>query len=633
MHPRQGRKRRRKYVVYDIETWGLDAKKFAFGVTYDGLDFKVFYDPKEMWAYMRSRRWRGHTWYAHNALYDAHAFLDNVLIDLEKPIVDGGRLIIGKIHSGKNTIKFSDSMCYFNTSLEKLGESIGVPKGKTPDKFKKGVPCEITEEDVEYCRQDCRVVYEAIKLFDEVVRNIAHVEPGLTVSSTAMSDYRQNHQPNVFFRNEKSENLWWRAYYGGRVQVVHIGHHDFQTNMKEYDRNSMYPYEGMGPMPDPNKQKYIEGPSMEFFNQVLADDKMLGACRVTVDISERTDTLYPLPIRRDGGLRYDYGHWTGEWVLDELRNAISHGVKVVSVEELTYGPSANIGLATYFRKWYDKRLEYKASGNTACADMCKLMMNGLVGKFGERRHLQEPGTLDFRPEGVPNHWLFTPAGEHTDYGYWHPDGDVYAVTDHTYFCICATVTARSRMALYNRAVEVGDVYYMDTDSLHTTNTMETGQDIGEWKLEGEFVSADYAGKKIYHLVYADGKCKNRYKGVSKEALKHYSIWAKEITFTRIMKPREALRRGVPAGTPVEVIKRPDFEAMASNTTPICLTGDEATNGGWKLVDRDETAWRKVRDWDKHIGLEQDLFDYNSIDSTIRNKKKYTWREGKEDGFW
>lgn len=147
-----------KVFTFDNETWGKDATKFAIGMVKNlsGTISKRFTDSKTMKEFIISQE-SGSIFYAHNAEYDMAGLFDvEEFIDMDK--VYPSRLIVAFM----GDIQFRDSLCLFPMPLSKLGESLGFPKGKTPQKFIEGIECEIDDNDWKYLERDCDILVKGI---------------------------------------------------------------------------------------------------------------------------------------------------------------------------------------------------------------------------------------------------------------------------------------------------------------------------------------------------------------------------------------------------------------------------------------------------------------------------------------
>ena len=97
-----------------------------------------------------------------------------------------GRILVATI----DNIEYRDYKTLVQVSLSKIGEALGYPKGKTPMKYMIGDESQgITQDDIDYCIQDCRILSEAIKSLEATYKewtNSPHdLELPLTTASMA----------------------------------------------------------------------------------------------------------------------------------------------------------------------------------------------------------------------------------------------------------------------------------------------------------------------------------------------------------------------------------------------------------------------------------------------------------------
>jgi hypothetical protein len=149
----------------------------------------------------------------------------------------------------------------------------------------------------------------------------------------------------------------------------------------------------------------------------------------------------------------------------------------------------------YVRYWYAKRLEYEKAGNPLYAHFCKMLLNSLYGKFGQRNDewvdvdAAEPDEIRFCTVLMQDGSAIserTIAGKRQ----WRVRG---GNSYNSFVAIAATVTAAARMRLWYLLNLAGldNVYYCDTDSLFVNQEgfdnlgaeISTTRELGKLKLE------------------------------------------------------------------------------------------------------------------------------------------------------
>jgi len=591
-----------RVAVVDIETAGLDARASAFrlGVVRDEEGYYRFTDRLALQAHLTDRRYRGYTIWAHNGGgFDYLCIFGNLFrfFGPQDVFFREGRFISATYHdTGKNTVRFMDSMNLYPGSIAKLGDAMGLPKGETPAKFihglcKPGVcvatggkgaksACtggviELEEMDFVYTERDCEIAYVAVRRMFELYGDLRP-----TVSSMAMSVYRRR-----FLRQSFPDGIPIRsdldyrfrdAYYGGRVEAYKLG----ATPRPNYlwDVNSLFPQaQWLGPYPDTGTLVERRG-SPERLAEWLEAYEGFAVCKVV----HKEHRVGHLPYRReDGRLLFPVGRFSGAWCFPELRYALKQGViKVTEVEFAVTGDRLQSPFKAYVEHFY----ALKRNETGIMREQAKIFLNGLYGKLGENIDRGERYGQDFDPEVFeflrlkhPDvQWVpFTYKGERTD-GYY-----IWAETEPSRSAVyawAAYVTAIARvinLQWQKRFVDMGaNVIYTDTDSWLVTDRQPpaewVGDGLGLLKLvEGKEIG-EIHGNKDY--VLSDGSLV--IKGVSRNAVQ---LNDSTFTYPSIRRLRSALRMGVEPGTPYVIAKElkrkyDKRELMKDGTTrPIAIT--------------------------------------------------------------
>ena len=165
--------------VYDIETWGLNASRFAFGCSLEinTGEERIFRNPQDARSYFEENA--PCIVYAHNSFgFDLFSLLDIEEAYQARKIASGTNIY----EIRHNKVKYRDSKHLFPLRLSQLGDSFNMPKGETPIDFIEGNEREINNLDIEYCLRDCRILGRAlIELHDFYAENM-----GKTRHTTAL---------------------------------------------------------------------------------------------------------------------------------------------------------------------------------------------------------------------------------------------------------------------------------------------------------------------------------------------------------------------------------------------------------------------------------------------------------------
>lgn len=414
-----------------------------------------------------------------------------------------------RVRKGKKYLALIDTLNYFTTSLENLGESIGIAKKEFP-----GYDADL-ETWQSYCRRDVDVLERAVLLFRDFIsrEDLGNFRP--TLASQAFNAFRHRFYSGGLLIHDTEDvlELEREAYYGGRVECFFVGR--VREELYYLDVNSLYPYvmaENEYPTRLVGERKNV---TVEDLREYLKDRAVVA--RVEVDT---TEPVYP--TRRRKKLVFPTGRFVTSLCTPELLYALEHGHirRVFYAAIYLKAPLFN----EYVTALYQARQRYTKEDNPAFAYMCKIMLNSLYGKFGQRGVTWEdvreallsdpPDWLEQDEPGDPVRHFRVRAGvvqEKVKQG----------ESRESFPAIAAHVTAYGRMLLWSLIHEAGkeNVYYVDTDSITTNrdgfDSLSHHVDasrLGALKLEGEATEAAFFGAKDY--VFG---AEERHKGIRRNA--------------------------------------------------------------------------------------------------------------------
>lgn len=363
-------------------------------------------------------------------------------------------LIRGSLRDAR--ITFYDTLRHWPMTVQDMGEYIGKPK------------LDADYRSVDYCRRDTEIVWLFVSAmlarYDDLKLTLKS-----TLPSMAMQLWRRMSDIDPSFPEGVSDYCR-KGYYGGRVEVYQFG--EITGPVNHYDINSLFPYVMRERMyPDLRGWREVSSP----------DWQSEGMASVSGILPQNQ---YPcLPVRSKDGLLYPYGYLTGTWTYAEIRQAIHDGFKIHEVMRAVQFPYRCNPFRRYVDYGWQKRFE-----STTMLDnkFWKLMLNSLYGKFGQN----------------------------SDLIMIYQDRDIIrkARAAHANVIWSAYVTSYARLELLSRLRSCSRVYYTDTDSIFTPDTLDTSSTIGSLKKEGTYSLCEFVGKKLYTL---DGEAKA--KGVPKGA--------------------------------------------------------------------------------------------------------------------
>jgi hypothetical protein len=505
----------RPFVVIDSETdpflFGRIPQPFVWGL-YDGSEFTV-YTHETVHSLIKNLSEKNIIVYAHNGgKFDYH-FLLPYLEAFDDVKIINGRLAQFRI----GRAEFRDSMNILPVALkhmEIVDASGNVAKKQEFDyalmEESERYKPEVWEKIIDYLRDDCVTLYEAIAAFQ------GQYGRHLTQAGAAMAQWKKISGEIVPESDAEYFSKFADYYYGGRVQCFKQGIVD--QDFSVFDINSAYPYAML--------DRHAYGIT---YSEAGGEDLTRNRAQAFFHI--RTTSHGAFPFRTKTGLEFPNDGETREFRIT--------GWELIAAEETnTAGDYVVLGViyhdnlksfSEYIDLFYQRRMTAKATGDKAGDLFAKLLMNSLYGKFGsnpenyanfcilppeELSNLIDPEN-DYQFSGELGCWLLAEKGLNDD------------EKRHYNVATAASITGYVRAFLWRAICKTGidRVLYCDTDSIATTdegNALDTGKSLGQWKHEGEFCKAGIAGKKLYIFKPKKGA---EYKTASKGArLTHAELW-------------------------------------------------------------------------------------------------------------
>lgn len=442
-----------------------------------------------------------------------------------------------------NTIVAVDSYNYFRTSLEEIGTSIDMPKGKMP-------PFQAHNKAwADYCLQDVKILRTAVTSFIDLVKREGLGKMAYTISGQAINAYRARFMPGdrpiLVHGNRSAIQLERESFHSGAVHCWYVGRvckaNKTHTHkgprgrdiwclpgpLYAFDVQSFYP-SLMATNVFPRKLiQVVRRPSYEQFGRDLG--RYGTVARVAIGCK-----LPGFPVTRQGKTFYATGTFTTTLAGPELYRAYCENA-ILRVDAYATYEQANL-FETFVTTLWDMRQRYAKDGNRAFAYACKLLMNSLYGRFGMKKYKWED-----RPEVLPpfpfGYWWERTVKEDELKCYramcWLPQIQCTAQCDDhacngrecinpghcrknpleyidSFPLISSYITAYGRERLLQMAQVAGidNCVYADTDSLHVNEAgaarlsaaglIETGV-LGKLRLTDTIVTAEYRGPKDYTI--------------------------------------------------------------------------------------------------------------------------------------
>jgi len=465
-------------IYFDVETYerpiGDDARELTLWLGWcayvryrdkenrDTVKYHYFETPDSFWSFVLSHAKPKRRLYliAHNVQFDfvilkSFRYLYDAGYEL-RSFYTRGTTVLMRFCCGTSTIVVLDSMNYFKSSLERLGKAIGLAKMEVD------FDTASDEELSEYCKNDVDILIRAFDIYRKFVIEHDLGNYALTIPSQSFNAFRHRFMKHkiLIHDNETALKIERQAYRGGRTQPFRIGEYRGGT-FYQLDINSMYPYV-MREYEYPIELRYVlYEPSLSEVDQLLLNHCVIAEAYVTTD-----DDLYVYELNKRNV--YPTGSFYTTLTTEELRYAMARG----QVDH--FGLVAVYKRAPVFRDFvdyfYSLRLYYKERDNRSFDMLCKLILNSLYGKFGQKGINQKRiGDCDLDEFRVEHH-IDAESGK--NYYVYLIGGNViqYEEEDespNSFPAIAAHVTANARLYLYRLMCEAGrdHVYYTDTDSL------------------------------------------------------------------------------------------------------------------------------------------------------------------------
>ena len=501
-----------QFGTFDIEAsewWNLE----VIGC-FDGTDYFQFRTIAEFIQHILRYEYRNWRWFAHfGGRYDFNFIFDYVQHrdDLKISFYCSGSMVMQMSIKRKDChAKLCDSFRLLPASLRDLTVAFNVKHQKTKYDFQQMSYC---KELLEYNEQDCRGLYEVLEQFFE--------QTGM------MSETFATHSLRVFRKDYLKEPIWKphqnvtdfvrNSYHGGRVEVFKR-----ENVLTAYDVNSMYPYVMRADLPT----RYI-GESRQL------KETHYGFVHARVMVP---DSYMPvLPVQQEK-LFFPVGTFDGVWSNEELIIAEQFGAKIQKIFKAVYFDCTPV-----FREFISKLYHIKKYAAEPARTIAKYLMNSFYGKFG-----QAPVKKVYVSENdaPTNAWpIMRPDGTPSGFAYYERTSNAAYLLPH----LASAVTSKARLHLLTRLNE--NTYYCDTDSVFTTDILETGNEIGEWSLVGSGECRFYQPK----LYKFRGEWKS--KGLDKTQSIDAFVQGDINKVIRRKSIKEALRDGSPACMDVIIEKR------------------------------------------------------------------------------
>lgn len=370
------------------------------------------------WLSARERRKQPIWVFAHNAGYDAtlldlwgqmdrgeytlaDAFADDD--DLSEADQKKGRPWYGcavvadpptilAMRSVRGTVRWIDTLNYWRIPLAELGQSVGLEKLEMP------LGRDSDAKWFDYCERDTEIIERAVTGLMDTWHRADSGCWQTTAAGLAWAAFRHTMESRsiVVDHSEPHTGLSRAAYYGGQAEAFYVGKGwsrwpnvalpgptlpDGQPAapvgpFTMLDVRSLYPTM-MRDNPFPVKFKHISRDrSIATFEALSRSFLPLGQCRVR-------SAEYGYPVRWKGRLYHVIGDFWTVLAGPEMLLAHQRGELVELGEVAWY--HAGFPFEGFVNYWYNRRTIAQAAGNRADAELAKLVLNSLSGKFAQHK--------------------------------------------------------------------------------------------------------------------------------------------------------------------------------------------------------------------------------------------------------
>ena len=454
-----------------------------------------------------------------------------------------------------------------NMSLKQMADIFGVEGhidkhilGRDGDKK------ELTEACLSHC-------WAGVKIFKEIERVIRGLggEMKLTGPATALDLFRRRYlkkEHQIFDKKKRGETdeekekrekevkyikqVGKLAYVGGRTESFKLG---LYNNAGYIDINSSYPFQmSSQKFPDMSSWKrYTKNLDFVFLKNLLEREE--GQALVRVKAPKLKIPL--LHTTDDSKLIFPTGEIQRWYTFPELRYALELGYQIKEIFEII---SFRRLKENPFKDFVYDMNEYKKK----CKPVAKLLMNGLSGKFGQRKPENEQWELVDESEDVEvdykeyfeingQLWKFTPQQKTEEIEF----------VSYAYPLIVAYITAYGRIQEHKAIMAIGpeNVYYMDTDSIIADKNAikKANLDIhksalGAYSYEYTDATVELRGEKYYRIRNSGEEWTYHIKGVpARVSAQHWRY--RKSAYYRPRKIRTALRTGLQVNEFIRVFRR------------------------------------------------------------------------------
>ena len=283
--------------------------------------------------------------------------------------IDSGPCIMRFWRPDGQRLMLMDSMNWFPRKLAELGRQIGLAKLKDPG------PDAPDNQRLEYCRNDCDVLDRGLRKCWGWLASIGVNDWAPTPALAAAMLFRQkyNRKRIQTCDDVRIMSLDRHGYYGGQIEVYQYGRYDGMCY--QLDVNGLYP-SVMQHNPYP-----CEVDSFDLSEDARHEaDEIDPSCTTAEVYLDATTHTYP--VRCSDGVYHCKGAIRTILPGPELQAAYARGHVIGIGRYVKYKMGHPFG--SWVSLFSGKRIMAKRKGDDFAASLCKIFLNSLHGKFGQR---------------------------------------------------------------------------------------------------------------------------------------------------------------------------------------------------------------------------------------------------------
>lgn len=373
------------------------------------------------------------------------------------------------------------------------------------------------EDAIKYCINDCTMLFNIIKSFDDQIleKFKVNISSSPTLPGLAFKIYRTHYMDNkIPLMDGQVFNDLIKAYYGGHVDMYIPKTSNNQ--IRQYDVNGLYPFV-MKSFKFPTKLiAYFIGEISKMSDYQHLYENNLGIYKVEVIAPDLTNPLLPHKVNNTS--IYEQGNWTGWYFSEEMKHAMRFGYQFKFLAGYLFESEY------LFNNYIDSvnQIKIEASKGSPNYLIAKLLMNALYGRFGMSPYLLKHRLLDEEALselanniGIENIQTMIDFNKSSIVSFQ----ELFSKTAKSNIAVALAISAYGRIHMsqfLNHPAFTGKLYYMDTDSVFCEKElpayMISDKELGLMKLENVFNSFRSIGPKVYGGETVDGKDLIKVKG-------------------------------------------------------------------------------------------------------------------------